>query len=184
MIAAAALLLAAAPTLAPAPQSPVALFKAACTGGSVSLARGTAAPIAYDKLPHGAREALGQTLMGPGQPGMPGAPRASDVPGPVFAIGPDQAIFLLAPSGDAQASGSFAHACAVIWKGEHYSEGRESILPNMPAAMVAETPRSNPLGLASFGALLGSLHLSVTTLRDWTVLKAVPRPDEPVPGAN
>jgi hypothetical protein len=179
----AALLFAAAPALATAPQSPVELFKATCMGGSVSLSRGSAAPIAYAKLPYGARQALGQTLMGPGQPGLPGPPKPQEVPGPVFVIGAAQSVFLLARSTEAQASGSFARVCAVIWKGEHYSAGREAILPNAPPAMAGlETPSSNPLGIASFGAVLGGLHLSVTTLRDWTVLKSVPQPDAPPPG--
>ncbi len=81
MIAAAALLLAAGPALAPAPQSPVELFKAACTGGSVSLPRGSAAPIAYGDLPHGAREVLGQTLASPGDDrDLRGAAKPEDVP--------------------------------------------------------------------------------------------------------
>jgi hypothetical protein len=183
MIAAAAFLFAAAPALAPAPQSPVELFKAACTGGSVSLPRGSAAPIAFGKLPYAARAALGQTLAAPGQSMLPGAPKPEEVPGPVLAIGPGEALFLIAPAPDEKARGRFAHACAIAWKGEHYDEGRQAILPGVSAAMPAlETPRSNPLGLAFVGTLSGDLYLSVTTLRDWTILKSVPRAEASISG--
>jgi hypothetical protein len=185
MIAVAALLLAAGPALAPAPQSPVELFKSACMGGSVSLPRGSAAPIGYDKLPRAAREALGQTLIAPGQPGLAGAPRPEDVPGPVFAIGPGESLFLVAPAAE-QGKGQFAHACAIVWKGEHFAEGRAAILSANIAAQQppAETPKANSIGLAFVGTRSGGLFLSVTTLRDWTVLKSVPEAEAQFPGAN
>jgi hypothetical protein len=184
MIAAAALLLAAAPALAPASQSPVELFKAACTGGSVSLSKESAAPVDYARLPYGARDALGETLVAPGQP-LPGPAKRDEFPGPIFTIGPNQALFLVAPAADAQAKGQFAHACAVVWKGEHYAEGRAALLPNGPEAIGGlETPSSNPLGIASVGIVSGGLYLSVTTLRGWTVLKAIPAADASSKGAN
>ena len=171
----AALLLGAAPALAPAPQSPVALFKAACTGGSVALPRGSAAPVAYRELPHGAREALGQTLAAPGDDrDIRGAPRPEDVPNQLLEIGPGSALFLVAPAADPAARGAFAHSCAVIWKGEHFADARAAIVPD-PSALAGSSPQLSPVGLASVGAHDGDLYLVATTLRGWTVLKAVPQ---------
>ncbi|HEX5183247.1 MAG TPA: hypothetical protein VFW19_08865 [Allosphingosinicella sp.] len=183
----AALLLAAGPALAAPPQTPVDLFKAACTAGSVSLPKGSAAPIAYEKLPHGAREALGQTLAAPGDDrNLPGAPKSADVSNPILEVGPGQAVYLLAPATSGQAQGRFAHACAIIWKGEHFAEGRAAILPADIDAQQppSQTPKTNSLGLAFVGTKAGGLFLSVTTLRDWTVLKSVPEADSQFPGAD
>ncbi|HEX4736574.1 MAG TPA: hypothetical protein VH331_03325 [Allosphingosinicella sp.] len=178
MILTAAFLLAAAPAsaLAPAPQSPVELFKAACMGGSVSLPRGSAAPTTYDKLPRGAREALGQTLAVPGdERNLRGAPKAEDVPNQLVEVGPGSALFLIAPAADPAAKGAFAHSCAVVWKGEHFADARAVVVTDSSTTLAGTMPQLSPVGLASVGNHQGDLYLVATTLRGWTVLKAEPQ---------
>ena len=183
MIGPLALLAAAAPpVLLSPPQSPTELFKAACMGGSVSLPPGTVSPLAYADIPQRGRAALGMTTFSAAEPAAPGAPAAAEVPGQIFEVGPGKKLFLVAPAG-ADRSGRFARTCAVIWKGEHFAAARDAITPGQPVKLpTGSDPNSNPLGLASFGINWGGLHLSVTTLRDWTVLKADPDADPPKSG--
>jgi hypothetical protein len=172
-------LLLAAPALEPPAQSPVELFKAACTQGSVALSRKSAAAIAYRDMPVAARTALGQAKAAGKRLGGP--PRAGDVPGPVYALGPGNALFLLLPASGEGATGQFARSCAIVWKGEHFREARAAILPEGNVALAGETPEADPAGLASIGMATGDLYLTATTLRDWTVLKSAPRSEAPVP---
>jgi hypothetical protein len=186
MIALASLLLAAAPApLAPAAQSPVNLFRAACLQGSVSLPQGSAAPIDYKALPFGARFVLGQTLAPPGgdRP-VPRAPKAEDVPNRILAVGRGSAMFLIVPPGDQAATGSFAHSCAVVWKGEHFADARVAVVPDPSAPLAGQMPDLNPSGLASVGNRVDGLYLVATTLRGWTALTAAPSEPQSAPSGG
>ena len=166
--------------LEPPAQAPVDLFKAACTQGSLALSTKNAARIDYKDMPYAARAALGQTLAAADMQVFAGAPKAGEVPGPVYAIGPGKAIYLLLPAADGAASGRFAHSCAIVWKGEHFADARATILPDSQT-YVGTMPDSNPMGLAFIGTVAGDLYLSATSLSDWTVLKSVPSSDASLP---
>jgi hypothetical protein len=176
MIALALLLAGVAPALAPAAQSPVDLFKAACMGGSVSLPQGSAAPVDYKALPTGARAVLGQTLVAPGDDRiLPGPPKAEDVPNRILAVGPRSTLFLIVPPADQGVNGRFAHSCAVIWKGEHFADATAAVVPDPSAPLAGQMPELSSVGLASVGNRVGSLYLVATTLRGWTALTAAPQ---------
>ena len=176
------LLLAPAAALAAPAQAPADLFKSACISGTVSLPRGSTAAVDYDRIPRAARVALGQTMAAPGDSTIRGAPRRDDVPNLIYQIGPGQSLFLLVPPAGGGATGRFAAACALVWKGEHFREGQAAILPDPPADLPPQAPQSSSVGLASIGTVSGGLFVSVTTLADWTVLKSLPQAQAPLPG--
>jgi hypothetical protein len=178
---AALLLVQASPALPTPAQGPIEMFRAACTQGTLTLSRKTASAIRYDSLPTGARLALGQTLAAPGETHFTTSPKSAEVPGSVYALGTGGEAYLILPASSEAAHGSFAHSCSVIWKGEHFLEARNAILPDPPALLAGQDPASNSDGHAFIGTIAGDIYLSATTLRGWTVIKSVPRSDAPIP---
>ena len=150
--------------------------------GRVALKKDTAASIRYRNLPKGAKLALGQAALRLDKPEFFRSPPTDEVPNPIYRIGRDKAVFLLAPA-SAEEGERLEQSCALMWKGDHFLEARKFILPEGPGSvpLPRSLPKDNPFGLAYVSTTTNGLLLTVAALQGWTVLKST-RAEPVTPG--
>jgi hypothetical protein len=155
--------------------SPLALFQSVCTKGGSSLKKDEAKALPFKKLPANAKKALESTSMLRYTP-------AKSVENTVYQVGGRKGFYLLLPrSGSPGDADPYFGSCAVIWRGEDYSEAKRMIMPHPdPAWLKGTLPSDNSIGFAHSATDDGDLQLSVGAFSGWTALRSAPSTRTPI----
>jgi hypothetical protein len=155
--------------------NPIALFNGVCLADEVALPRELVADQDYDALPHGARDALGFAHPPGGIPRIqpPFALPKSEVPNRILAVLAKKQIYLLLATTGA---GQYSSSCAVVWKGNHYSDavGRLRSLSTSPAQNGLPSLGTGLRGLNYSVVLAKGMIVGAAELNGWTVLRVAP----------
>lgn len=162
----AALLLAGA-TSASEVATPFAVFKSACTEGSVRLPPASYVEMAYDRLPSSARAMLAWILL-EGQPFSGGArpPASAQVPNRILQLRDGSYLILPNPG----ATGRYATVCAVVLPGEHFKLASES---GIGLPMFSRPPGAS-FTLPYMTVIMGGYELMAAAQNGWTIMSARP----------
>ena len=166
----------AAQDAAPDLSDPIALFKGVCLADSVALPKGSVAAQPYAGLPDGAKAALSFANPPRGVPSLKPPEAAAGLPNRILAVLPGKTSYLLLPAD----TGPYAGSCAIVWRGNHFSDALKAAQALAPDAVVptGSTPivGLNYTVIQSKGMIVGAAEL-----QGWTVLRIAPdtSPQEP-----
>ncbi len=156
--------------------SPVGLFKSVCLADEVRLPASRFRAERFAKLPDGIKAVIGFSLqlLTP-EAVTPLTPIGeADVPNSLFVLLPDKDTFLLLPAPGEQ--GRVAEHCAVIWRGNHYSDALAAVHETFDTEdFLGELPPTRGLtGINYFAVQADGRIVGAAEFNGWTMLRIAP----------